>query len=144
MMPTFERVHPWRAVSGRVHSKSGAICRQLFRCGKRDHRACGKERMKNAQYEKQIQANKDKANFFCHEGRTDAYGGKAYAGKSRRDGRGEGGRTQGRQDHSGFHYSRARKLIGEILRVTSLSVMSDHEPVERKADISLTKNRHLF
>ncbi|MCR4330958.1 MAG: ATP-binding cassette domain-containing protein, partial [Patescibacteria group bacterium] len=35
-------------------------------------------------------------------------------------------------------------LSGEILRVTSLSVMSDHEPVERKADISLTKNRHLL
>ena len=96
-----------------------------------------KERMKNAQYEKQIQANKDKANFFAMKGGQMRMVAKRMREKSRRDGRGEGGRAQGRQDHSGFHYSRARKLIGgDIARHFSFG----HE----RPRAGGAKSRHFF
>ena len=52
-----------------------------------------KENRKNAQLAKEIQENKDKANFFAMKGGRDATGGQAHARKSRGVGRGKSGRA---------------------------------------------------
>jgi len=103
-----------------------------------------KERMKNAQYEKQIQANKDKANFFAMKGGQMRMVAKRMREKA--DEMEEAKVDVRREDKTirDFTIPAQGSLSGEILRVKSLSVMSDHELVERKADISLTKNRHLL
>ncbi len=103
-----------------------------------------KERRKNAQYEKHIQEKKDKANFFANKG-----GRMRILAKRMRESAAEAEENKvdvRREDKTirKFTIDVREQHVGEILRVDSLSVMKDHEPVPRAANISLLKNRHLL
>lgn len=103
-----------------------------------------KERRKNAQYEKHIQEKKDKANFFANKG-----GRMRILAKRMRESAAEAEESKvdvRREDKTirKFTIDVKKHHVGELLRIDSLSIMKDHEVVERKAGISLLKNRHLL
>ncbi|PCI20316.1 hypothetical protein COB64_02205 [Candidatus Wolfebacteria bacterium] len=103
-----------------------------------------KERRKNAQYEKHIQEKKDKANFFAHKG-----GRMRMLAKRMRESAAEAEESKvdvRREDKTirKFTIDVKENHVGEVLRIESLSIIKDHELVERSADVSLKKNRHLL
>lgn len=103
-----------------------------------------KEKRKNAQYEKHIQEKKDKANFFANKG-----GRMRILAKRMRESAAEAEENKvdvRREDKTirKFTIQVRRGHVGPIVRIDSLSVMKDQKLVERVADISLVKNRHLL
>jgi len=103
-----------------------------------------KERRKNAQYEKHIQEKKDKANFFANKG-----GRMRILAKRMRESAAEAEESKvdiRREDKTirKFTIPVGQQHIGEILHIEQLSVMKDHKVVNRAANISLVKNRHLL
>jgi len=103
-----------------------------------------KEKRKNAQYEKEIIANKEKANFFSHKG------GKmrlvARKMREKADEMEESKVHVRREDKAirEFTIPAAEELSGEILNISSLTVMKNHEPQEVAVEVSLRKNEHLL
>ncbi len=104
-----------------------------------------KENRKNAQLEKEIQANKDKANFFANKG-----GQMRLVARRMRD------KAEELED-SIVDTRREDKTIksftipapvqnGDILTITEFSTLSPktHKPVKRKAEVRLRKNQHLL
>lgn len=103
-----------------------------------------KEKMKNAQYEKEIIANKEKANFFANKGGKMRLVARKMRTKAQEM---EEAKVDVRREDKAirnFTIPSQEELIGEILNITSLTVMRDHEPTEKRADISLKKNTHLL
>jgi ATP-binding cassette subfamily F protein 3 len=103
-----------------------------------------KDERKNAQYEKQIQENKDKANFFANKG-----GGMRLVAKKMRDKAQEMEESKvavRREDKAirNFEIPAQENLGGEILKISSFSIMQNHEVVEKEANISLKKRQHLL
>ncbi|OGI30259.1 MAG: hypothetical protein A2271_02450 [Candidatus Moranbacteria bacterium RIFOXYA12_FULL_35_19] len=103
-----------------------------------------KEKMKNAQYEKEIIANKEKANFFANKG-----GKMRLVARKMRDKAQEMKEAKvdvRREDKAirDFEIPVQNGLIGEILNITSLTVMKNHEPEIKKVGISLKKKTHLL
>lgn len=103
-----------------------------------------KERRKNAQYEKHIQEKKDKANYFANKG-----GKMRILAKRMRESAAEAEDAKvdvRREDKTirKFNIEVKENHVGEILNISSLSVIKDHEPVECASNISLVKNRHLL
>jgi ATPase subunit of ABC transporter with duplicated ATPase domains len=103
-----------------------------------------KENRKNASLMKEIQENKDKANFFAHKG-----------GKLRLVAR----RMREKADEMEENMVDVRKedktirpfviptqpdLVGEILHVSSFSIMKGVKPVTKKVELSLKKGEHLL
>lgn len=103
-----------------------------------------KEKMKNAQYEKEIIANKEKANFFANKG-----GKMRLVARKMRDKAAEMEEAKvdvRREDKAirDFIIPAQEGLVGEILKISSLTVMRDHEPYDLKVDVSLKKRTHLL
>ncbi len=103
-----------------------------------------KDERKNAQYEKEIQANKDKANFFANKG-----GGMRLVAKKMREKAQEmeESKVAVRQEDRAiraFTIPNQSDLVGEILNISSFSIMQDHKLVEKTARISLKKRQHLL
>lgn len=103
-----------------------------------------KENRKNAQFDKKIQENKDKANFFAMKG-----GRMRLLAKRMREEAEEMEENKvdvRREDKTirPFTIETQPNLTGEILNISSFSVLKDYKPVEKKAKISLKKNRHLL
>jgi ATPase subunit of ABC transporter with duplicated ATPase domains len=103
-----------------------------------------KEVRKNAQYEKHIQEKKDKANFFANKG-----GRMRVLAKRMRESAAEAEESKvdvRREDKTirKFTIDVKEHHVGEILNIKSLSIMKDHKPSARVANISLMKNRHLL
>ena len=103
-----------------------------------------KENSKNAQLAKEIQENKDKANFFAQKG-----GGMRMVAKRMREKaeRLEEEKVDVRKEDKTirpFHIPAQRDLSGEIIRITSLTTLKSHKPVTHKTKISLKKNEHLL
>ncbi|KKR20853.1 MAG: hypothetical protein UT50_C0015G0006 [Candidatus Moranbacteria bacterium GW2011_GWA2_39_41] len=103
-----------------------------------------KDERKNAQYEKEIQANKDKANFFANKG-----GGMRLVAKKMRDKAAamEEAKVAVRREDKAirdFTIPVQAELGGEILKISSFSIMQNHEIVEKEARISLKKRQHLL
>ncbi|KKU54898.1 MAG: hypothetical protein UY41_C0011G0043 [Candidatus Moranbacteria bacterium GW2011_GWE1_49_15] len=103
-----------------------------------------KEEMKNAQYEKEIRANKEKANFFANKG-----GGMRLVAKKMREKAQamEEAKVDVRKEDKAirnFTIPHQEELSGEILGITSVCVMQNHYPMEKKANVSLRKNQHLL
>ncbi|MDO8240491.1 MAG: ATP-binding cassette domain-containing protein [Candidatus Moranbacteria bacterium] len=103
-----------------------------------------KDERKNAQYEKEIQANKDKANFFANKG-----GGMRLVAKKMRDKAAamEEAKVAVRREDKAirdFTIPVQEGLGGEILKISSFSIMQNHEIVEKEARISLKKRQHLL
>ncbi len=103
-----------------------------------------KAEMKNAQYEKEIRANKEKANFFANKG-----GGMRLVAKKMREkakAMEEAKVDVRREDKAirSFLIPHQEELSGEILNISSVCVMQNHYPVEKEAKVSLRKNQHLL
>ncbi|MES2088327.1 MAG: ATP-binding cassette domain-containing protein [Patescibacteria group bacterium] len=105
-----------------------------------------KENRKNAQLAKEIQENKDKANFFAQKG-----GQMRLVAKRMREKAEELEEEKvdiRREDKTirSFVIPSQPELIGEIIHISSFSTMSlkTHKFVSRKAEISLRRNQHLL
>lgn len=103
-----------------------------------------KENRKNAQFAKQIQANKEKANFFAKKGGQMRMVAKRMRQKAERM---EKAKVDVRKEDKTirpFDIPAQQGLRGEILHISSLSVMKGHKLVTQKVKISLRKNQHVL
>ena len=103
-----------------------------------------KEKRKNAQYEKEIIANKEKANFFANKG-----GGMRLVAKKMREKAAamEEAKVDVRREDKAirdFEIPAQAELGGEVLKISSFKIMHNHELVEKQANISLRKKQHLL
>ncbi len=104
-----------------------------------------KENRKNAQLAKEIQANKDKANFFAMKG-----GQMRMVAKRMRDKAEELEEEKvdvRKEDRTirPFVIPAQEGLSGEILNITSFTTLGkNHKPVLRKARLSLRRGEHLL
>lgn len=103
-----------------------------------------KENRKNAQLAKEIQENKDKANFFAQKGGQMRLVAKRMREKA--DELEEEKMDVRREDKTirSFIIPSQSEVIGNILRISSYTVIKNHKPVKRKADIAIKKNQHLL
>ncbi len=102
-----------------------------------------KENRKNAQYAKEIQANKEKANFFAQKG-----GKMRLVAKKLREEAEEYEENKvdvRKEDRTirPFTIEAPTGLPPKILTITSYNVIRNHKPTEQKCNITLTKNHHL-
>lgn len=103
-----------------------------------------KEERKNAQYEKEILANKEKANFFANKGGKMRLVARKMRNKAAEM---EAAKVDVRREDKAirnFEIPCQENLSGEIINISSLTVMKSYEPVEKKVNISLKKNQHLL
>ncbi len=103
-----------------------------------------KENMKNAQLAKEIQENKDKANFFANKG-----GRMRLLAKRMRDKADELEEEKidvRREDKTirPFIIPSQPDLAGEIIKISAYTTFKNHKPMARKANLSLRKNQHLL
>lgn len=103
-----------------------------------------KDQRKNAQYEKEILANKEKANFFANKG-----GKMRLVARKMRDKAAEmeAAKVDVRREDKAirpFMIPNQPDMIGEILGITEFSIMHNHEVMVKKANISLKKRQHLL
>ena len=104
-----------------------------------------KENRKNAQLAKEIQANKDKANFFAMKGGQMRMVAKRMRDKAEEL---EEEKVDVRKEDKTirpFVIPMQEGLSGEILNITSFTTIGkNHKPVLRKARLSLRRGEHLF
>ena len=103
-----------------------------------------KENMKNAQLEKEIQAKKDQANVFAYKGGRLRLVAKRMREKAEEL---EEEIVEVRKEDKAirpFTIPAQPDLIGEILNISSFTIMKNGKIVKRKANISLNKNKHLL
>ncbi|MFA6407341.1 MAG: ATP-binding cassette domain-containing protein [Candidatus Paceibacterota bacterium] len=103
-----------------------------------------RENRKNALLAKEIQANKDKANFFAHKG-----GQMRLVAKKMREKAEEMQEAMvdvRKEDKTirPFIIPSQEDMTGEIIHISSYSVFQNHKPTVHKAKISLKKNQHLL
>jgi len=103
-----------------------------------------RENKENAQLAKKIQESKDKANFFSHKG-----GKMRLVAKRMRDAakEAEESKVEVRKEDKTirpFTIPTQDNMGGEILRITSFSVMKGGKAVQKNTNISLRKNEHLL
>ncbi len=103
-----------------------------------------RENMKNAQLAKGIQKNKDKSNEFAHKG-----GKLRLVAKKMREAAEEmeSNMVEVRREDKTireFIIPAQEDTSGEILKLTSVSVIRNHEKSTKKVDISLRKKEHLL
>ena len=103
-----------------------------------------KENMKNAQLAKEIQANKDKANFFAMKGGQMRMVAKRMREKAEEM---EEAKVDVRKEDKtirSFTIPSQPELTGELLSISSFSVLKNHKPVEKTVKLSLKKKYHLL
>jgi ATP-binding cassette subfamily F protein 3 len=103
-----------------------------------------KEKMKNAQYEKEIIANKEKANFFANKG-----GKMRLVARRMRDKAAEmeEAKVDVRKEDKAirdFTIPCQTDLNGQTLKISALTVIKNHEPFEKEVNVTLKKNQHLL
>ena len=102
-----------------------------------------KEMRKNAQMKKEIQANKDKANFFAHKG-----GQMRMVAKRMRE------KVEAYEDEKidvrkedktirPFTIPVQKELATEVLHLSSYTIVREHIPKEQKCDFTLRRGEHL-
>src|SRR3989338_8681983 len=103
-----------------------------------------KENRKNAQLAKEIQENKDKANFFAQKGGQMRLVAKRMREKA--EDLDEEKMDVRREDKTirSFNIPSQPEIVGNILRISAFSVIKNHKPVKRKTEIFLKKNQHLL
>lgn len=105
-----------------------------------------KERRKNAQLEKEIQANKDKSNFFANKGGQMRLVARRMRDKAEEL---EESKVETRKEDRTirpFTIPVPENINGDILTIKEFSMLNlkTHKPVKRKANIVLRKNQHLL
>ncbi len=103
-----------------------------------------KENRKNAQIAKEIQANKDKANFFANKGGQMRLVARRMREKA--DELEEDMVDVRREDKTirPFIIPVESDILGDIINISSYSVIKNHKPVTRKTNIILRKKQHLL
>jgi ATPase subunit of ABC transporter with duplicated ATPase domains len=102
-----------------------------------------RERRKNAQLEKEIQANKDKANFFAHKG-----GGMRLVAKRMREKveEYEENKVEVRKEDKAirpFLIPTQLGVVSDVLRLTSYKVIHNHTPKHITCDITIKRGQHI-
>ena len=98
----------------------------------------------NARLAKEIQDAKDQANQFAHKG------GKLRAVAKKLTEKAEELSEQitdtRREDKTirNFSIPNQEGIGGQIIEISSVTIIKDHEPIEKEVNISLSKNRHLL
>jgi ATPase subunit of ABC transporter with duplicated ATPase domains len=103
-----------------------------------------KDERKNAQYEKEIIANKEKANFFANKGGKMRLVARKMRQKAEEM---EAAKVNVRQEDRAirdFEIPTQEGLSGEIIKIENLTIMQNGVPVEKKVKVSLKKNEHLL
>ncbi len=103
-----------------------------------------KENRKNALLAKEIQENKDKANFFANKGGQMRMVAKRMREKVEAF---EEAKVEVRKEDKAIRSFRIpfqEGLIGDILVINSFVTIKNHKPVERKQKIVLRRNMHLL
>ena len=103
-----------------------------------------KEKMKNAQYEKEIIANKEKANFFANKGGKMRLVARRMRDKAEEM---EAAKVDVRREDQAirsFTIPSQPELSGDLLKISSLTVIVNHHPYPKDANVSLKKNQHLL
>jgi ATPase subunit of ABC transporter with duplicated ATPase domains len=103
-----------------------------------------RENRKNAQFEKKIQENKDKANFFAQKGGKMRLVAKKMRTEIEEM---EEAKVDVRQEDKvirPFTIPTQQELKGDILTLTSYSVLKGKKPIQKKVHIALRKNQHLL
>ncbi len=103
-----------------------------------------KENMKNAMLAKEIQAKKEKANQFAYKGGQMRLVAKRMREKAEEL---EEDIVDVRKEDKTirpFTIPFQQNIVGELIHITSFSILKNHKVVERKAAISLKKNQHLL
>lgn len=103
-----------------------------------------KEERLNAQMDKKIQEKKDKANFFAMKG-----GNLRLVAKRMREAaeEAEENKVEVRKEDKTirqFEIPATIDFIGPVIHLTSVSIMQDHKPKNKKVNIELRKNEHLL
>jgi len=102
-----------------------------------------KERRKNAQLEKEIQENKDKANFFANKGGRLRMVAKRMREKVEEH---EENKVEVRKEDKTirpFRIPTHPDIKREVLKLTSYKVIRDHKPVRVGCDITLIRGTHM-
>ncbi len=104
-----------------------------------------KENRENARLAKEIQENKDKANFFAHKGGQMRLVAKRMREKAEEM---EEAKVDIRKEDKtirSFAIPSQPEIVGEIAHITSFSVInSHHKSIIKKVNITLKKNDHLL
>ena len=103
-----------------------------------------KENRKNAQLAKDIQANKDKMNFFAQKGGKMRLVAKKMRTKVEEM---EEAKVDVRKEDKTirpFHIPAQKDIVGEILSIVSFTRMKNHKQTTHKADIRLKRRDHLL
>ena len=103
-----------------------------------------KENRKNALLAKEIQENKDKANFFANKGGQMRMVAKRMREKAEEL---EEEKVDVRKEDKtirSFRIPAGETPPGDLLTITSFLTIHKHKPVERKAKLALRKNQHLL
>ncbi len=103
-----------------------------------------KENRKNALLSKEIQANKDKANFFANKGGQMRLVARRMRDKAEQL---EEAKVDVRKEDRVirlFVIPSQQGLVGEIVSISSFKVLKNHKPVMRKASVSLKRGGHLL
>lgn len=103
-----------------------------------------KERMKNAQYEKEIIANKEKANFFANKGGKMRLVARKMRDKAEEM---EAAKVDVRREDKAirdFKIPCQENLTGEILNINALTIIQNGHPYPKEANVRLLKNQHLL
>jgi ATPase subunit of ABC transporter with duplicated ATPase domains len=100
------------------------------------------EQRKNAQLEKEIKANKEKANFFANKG-----GNMRLVAKRMREKAEDAEENMvdvRKEDKTIRPFTIPHQHVtGDIIRITSYKIIKDHKAVEKKVDIALRRNERL-
>src|ERR1035437_8569568 len=103
-----------------------------------------KENRKNAQLAKEIQENKDKANFFAMKGGQMRLVAKRMREKAEEM---EEAKVDVRKEDRTirqFQIPSQKDLVGEIINISEFFVFKNHKKIARKTKISLKKREHLL
>ncbi len=103
-----------------------------------------KENRKNAQLKKEIQENKDKANFFANKG-----GNLRFVAKKMREKAGEAEEKIveiRREDKTirSFTIPSQKDIKGEIVHISAFKVVKNHKSIQKKVNVELRRNEHLL
>lgn len=103
-----------------------------------------KENRKNAQLAKEIQENKDKANFFAMKGGQMRMVAKRMRTKAEEM---EEAKVDVRKEDKTirpFTIPIPENLTGDLITITSAKILKDHKPVNKKVNVVLRRNKHLL
>ena len=103
-----------------------------------------RENMKNAQFAKKIKENKEKMNYFANKG-----GKMRLVAKKMRDEikQMEANKVDVRQEDKtirDFTIPAQSDFVGNVITITSVNVMKNHEPTEKAVNVILRKREHLL